>query len=104
MLEDFNEEAKKAPKPKEVMIKGNSRIFEYSQGELLNKLKNLDNMSEQEAYELLREEYSGILSDIFKRNSNDYKFLLNDALATYYLLWRRNWDEESLVCTRERRE
>lgn len=79
MLEDFNEEAKKAPKPKEVMIKGNSRIFEYSQGELLNKLKNLDNMSEQEAYELLREEYSGILSDIFKRNSNDYKFLLNST-------------------------
>ena len=77
MLEEFNEEIKNRPEDKMVDATGDSRIFQYSQGELLSKLRGINQMSEQETYELLKKEYSGILSDIFKRNSKDYRFLLD---------------------------
>lgn len=79
MLEKFNEEVDHAPEPKAVDAFGSSKIFEYSKGEILNKLRGIESMSEQETYDLLKKEYPGILSDIFKRSDKDYEFLLHST-------------------------
>lgn len=79
MLEEFNKEVDNAPEPKAVDAFGSSKIFEYSKGEILNKLRGIESMSEQETYNLLKKEYPGILSDIFKRSDRDYEFLLHST-------------------------
>ena len=79
-FEDYAKEVSKAVEVQNQNMKvpeGNSRIFQYPEGVLLQKMKSLDSMSDQEAYELIKQEYLGLMEDIFKRKYNDYKFLLD---------------------------
>ncbi len=74
--ETFYEDIKHNPKPEIATDISNGKVFPYPKGELLKKLQNIDSMSEKDAYNLVSDEFYSILSDIFKRNSKDYLFLL----------------------------
>lgn len=76
MEETFFEDIKHNPKPKPADLSPDGRVFPYPKGELLSKLKSLDSMSDEEAYNLISKEFYSILSDIFNRTSKDYLFLL----------------------------
>lgn len=75
-MEDILEAVKNNPKPKVEKYVADGRAFPYPKGELLKILKGLDNMSNEETYDLISKQLYSILRDIFNRNSKDYLFLL----------------------------
>ena len=54
-------------------------ILPYTHIELLNILKSIDTMKDEELYFLLEKDYSLIFTQIFKSNSKDFDFLLRST-------------------------
>nr|DAE82558.1 MAG TPA: hypothetical protein [Caudoviricetes sp.] len=71
----FFEEVKSNPKPK-YTIPVDGRVFPFPKGELLEMLKGLDSLSDEQAYGLISREFYSIMNDIFNHKSKDYRFLL----------------------------
>lgn len=80
MFDKFIADVKNKSVEEKKMISPNPEIVVVGQaGALLDKLRNIDAMSEKETYELLKGSYSHILSDIFGCNNRDYRFLLTST-------------------------
>ena len=56
-----------------------SVLFPYNQKELLETVKSLDTMSDEEAFTLLKNDYSIIFNLIFKSENDDFNFLLKST-------------------------
>ena len=56
-----------------------SVLFPYNQKELLETVKSLDTMSDEEAFTLLKNDYSIIFNLIFKSDNDDFNFLLKST-------------------------
>lgn len=78
MFDKFIADIKSKSKVEQEKIVGidPQRVVIGQAGALLDKLKNIDAMSEKETYELLKDSYSHILADIFGCNNKEYRFLL----------------------------
>jgi hypothetical protein len=77
MFESFIASVKNSTEPARDISIDPRKIVNEQAGELWSDLKKIENMSEKETYELVKENYSIILSAIFNCNSKEYQFLLS---------------------------
>lgn len=77
-IDQFYEDVKANP-PEAMRVKPfeieKGQVFMYSRQELLNKLHNIENMRDEDVFNMLSEEYSVIFSEIFESKDTEFFFV-----------------------------